>query len=163
MQIKYLGHEKFEIRTKETKIDLGYKVLVNDFAFPGPGEYEKGGVFVEGIADNGNTIYILKVEEMNVCYLGKIAHDLKEDEAKEIGNVDILFLPLGEDGSVPVKKAVDILSKIDPKIVIPMLYSDLSEFKNSEGITDGELDILKIKKVELPEEERKVVILNASK
>lgn len=163
MQIKYLGHEKFEIRTKETKIDLGYKVLVNDFAFPGPGEYEKGGVFVEGIADNGNTIYVLKVEEMNVCYLGKIAHDLKENEAKEIGNVDILFLPLGEDGSVPVKKAVDILSKIDPKIVIPMLYSDLSEFKNSEGITDGELDILKIKKVELPEEERKVVILNASK
>lgn len=159
MQIKYLGHEKFEIRTKETKIDLGYKVLVNDFSFPGPGEYEKGGVFVEGIADNGNTIYVLKVEEMNVCYLGKIAHDLKEDEAKEIGNVDILFLPLGEDGSVPVKKAADILSKIDPKIVIPMLYSDLSEFKNSEGITDGELDILKIKKAELPEEERKVVIL----
>lgn len=154
-----MGHEKFEIRTKETKIDLGYKVLVNDFAFPGPGEYEKGGVFVEGIADNGNTIYVLKVEEMNVCYLGKIAHDLKEDEAKEIGNVDILFLPLGEDGSVPVKKAADILSKIDPKIVIPMLYSDLSEFKNSEGITDGELDILKIKKAELPEEERKVVIL----
>lgn len=162
MQIKYLGHEKFEIRTKETKIDLGYKVSVNDFAFPGPGEYEKGGVFVEGIADNGNTIYVLKVEEMNVCYLGKIAHDLKEEEAKEIGNVDILFLPLGEDGSVPVKKAEDILSKIDPRIVIPMLYSDLSEFKNSEGITDGELDILKIKKVELPEEERKVVILKSN-
>ena len=163
MQIKYLGQEKFEIRTKETKIDLGYRVLVNNFEFPGPGEYEKGGVFVEGIADNGNIIYVLKIEEMNVCYLGKIAHDLKEDEAKEIGNVDILFLPLGEDGSVSTKKALDLVTKIDPRIVIPMLYTDLSEFMKSEGITDGEMDVFKIKKAELPEEERKVVILNASK
>jgi L-ascorbate metabolism protein UlaG (beta-lactamase superfamily) len=159
MQIKYMGQEKFEIRTKETKIDLGYRILINNFELPGPGEYEKGGVFVEGIADNGNIIYVLKVEEMNVCYLGKITRDLKEDEAKEIGNVDILFLPLGEDGSVTTKKALDLVTKIDPKIVIPMLYSDLSEFMKSEGITDGELDLFKIKKAELPEEERKVVIL----
>ena len=163
MQIKYLGQEKFEIKTKETKIDLGYRILVNNFELPGPGEYEKGGVFVEGIADNGNIIYVLKVEEMNVCYLGKITRDLKEDEAKEIGNVDILFLPLGEDGSVTTKKALDLVTKIDPRIVIPMLYSDLSEFMKGEGITDGELDVFKIKKIDLPEEERKVVILNASK
>lgn len=163
MQIKYLGGEKFEIRTKETKIDLGYKILVNNFVFPGPGEYEKGGVFVEGIADNGNTIYLLKAEEMNICYLGKIAHDLREEEVKEIGNVDILFLPLGGEESVPTKKALEIVSKIDPRIVIPMLYSDLSEFMKSEGITDGELDMLKIKKTELPEEERKTFILKPSK
>lgn len=163
MQIKYLGDEKFEIRTKETKIDLGYKIMINNFVFPGPGEYEKGGVFVEGIADNGNTIYVLKVEETNVCYLGNIAHDLREDEAKEIGNIDILFLPLGENGSVPTKKALDLVSKIDPRIVIPMLYSDLTEFMKGEGITDGELDVFKIKKSELPEEERKVVILKSSK
>lgn len=163
MQIKYLGNEKFEIRTKETKVDLGYKISVNNFTFPGPGEYEKGGVFVEGLIDSGNTIYVLKIEEMNVGYLGKIARDLKEEEAKEIGDVDILFLPLGEDGSVPTKKALEIVSKIDPRIVIPMLYSDLSEFMKGEGVTDGEMDVFKIKKAELPEEERKVVILKDSK
>ena len=61
------------------------------------------------------------------------------------------------------KKALDLVTKIDPRIVIPMLYSDLSEFMKGEGITDGELDVFKIKKIDLPEEERKVVILNASK
>lgn len=163
MQIKYLGGEKFEVRTKEAKIDLGYKILVNNFEFPGPGEYEKGGVFVEGIADNGNTIYVLKAEEMNLCYLGNISHDLKEEETKGIGNVDILFLPLGEDGSVPTKKALELVTKIDPRIVIPMLYTDLSEFMKGEGIADGELDLFKIKRAELPEEERKTVILNPTK
>jgi L-ascorbate metabolism protein UlaG (beta-lactamase superfamily) len=159
VQIKYLGKEKFEVRAKDAKINLGYKISVNDFLLPGAGEYEKGGVFVEGISDNGNIIYLIKSEEMTLCYLGKISHDLREDEAKEIGDVDILFLPLGEEGSISTKKALDLVSKIDPRIIIPMLYSDLAEFKKSEGITDGELDVLKIKKSELPDEERKIIIL----
>ncbi len=164
MQIKYLGHEQFEIKSKDTQIGLGYNITVNNFSFPGPGEYEKNGIFVEGIADNGNnTIYVVKAEDINICYLGKISHDLREDEAKEIGDVDILFVPLGEDGSVNGKKALDLISKIDPKIVIPMLYSDLSQFKKSEGISPTETDVLKIKKSELPEDERKVVILTPTK
>lgn len=163
MQIKYLGVEKFEIKTRDTRISLGYKVSVNDFLLPGPGEYEKSGVFVEGIEDNGNTIYVIKAEEINLCYLGKISHDLREEDAKEIGAVDILFAPMGEENSLPVKKSLLLVSKIDPRIVIPMLYSDLSEFKKSEGIDDGEIDVLKIKKSELPEEERRNVILTQSK
>lgn len=163
MQIKYLGGEKFEIKTRDSKINLGYKIAINDFSLPGPGEYEKGGVFVEGIADDGNVVYVMKAEEMNLCYLGKISHDLTEEEAKEIGDVDILFVPLGEDGSIPTKNALGLISKIDPRIVIPMLYSDLSEFKKSEGISDGETDVFKVRKIDLPDEERKIVILTASK
>lgn len=162
MQIKYLGGERFEIKTKEAAISLGHKVGVNGFEFPGPGEYEKNGVFIEGVADNGSTIYIVRAEDMKLCYLGNLSHDLRDDEIKEIGDVDILFVPLGEDGSLETKKSLALVSKIDPRIVIPMLYSDLSEFKKSEGITDGEIDILKIKRDELPADERKNVILAIS-
>ena len=162
MQIKYLGKEKFDVRSKEARIELGYQVSINGFPLPGPGEYEKSGISIEGIADNGNTIYVIRADEINLCYLGKISHDLREEEAKEIGDVDILFIPLGEAGSLPTKKALGLVSKIDPKVVIPMLYSDLMEFKKSEGITNGETEVLKIKKSELPEEERMNVILKAS-
>lgn len=159
MQIKYKGGEDFEIKSKDTILNFGVKVSINDFEFPGAGEYEKGGVILNGISDNDNTIYVAHLEEMGVCHLGRINHDLSEDEAKSIGDVDILFLPLGTEGSADLKTALKILGKIDPHIVIPMLYTDLAEFMKSEGITDGELDVLKIKKAELPEEERKVVIL----
>ncbi|MCL5410411.1 MAG: MBL fold metallo-hydrolase [Patescibacteria group bacterium] len=162
MQIKYLGREKFDVRSKDARIELGYQIKINGFPLPGPGEYEKSGIFIEGIADNGSTIYLVRADEINMCYLGKISHDLREDEAKEIGDVDILFVPLGEDGSLTTKKALDLVSLIDPKIVIPMLYSDLSEFKKSEGITNGETEILKIKKADLPENERMNVILKTS-
>lgn len=163
MQIKYLDKEKFDVRVKDVNVVLSNDIKINEFSLSGPGEYEKSGVFVEGIADNGNTIYLVKAEEINLCYLGKLSHELREDEAKAIGDVDILFVPLGDEGTLPTKKALNVISCIDPRIVIPMLYSDLSEFKKSEGITDGEIEILKIKKSELPENERKNVILKASK
>lgn len=159
MQIKYLGGEKFEIRTKESRINLGAKVSINDFVFPGPGEYEKNGVFLEGIPNNGNVIYLVRAEEIRVCYLGKISSEIKAEEIKEIGDVDILMVPLGEEGTLSTTKALALVSKIDPRMVIPMLYSDLGEFKKMEGISDGEMEILKIKKSELPEEDRKIVIL----
>lgn len=162
MIIKYLGREKFEVKTKDGIIDLGYSIKVNGFAFDGPGEYEKNGIFVEGIADNGNTIYVIRAEDMNLCYLGSISHPLREDEAKEIGDVDILFVPLGEEKSLSVKDASKLISQIDPRIVIPMLYQNLEEYKKAEGITDGEIESFKIKKSELPDEERVNVILKFS-
>jgi len=162
VQIKYFGTDKFEVKTNNTTIILGAEVAIGDFKLPGPGEYEKSGVFIEGISKNGNTIYVINVEEMRLCYLGRISHDLREDEAKEIGAVDILFTPLGEEGSTNLNQSLKIISRIDPRIVIPMLYSDLAAFKKSEGITEDGIDVLKIKKIDLPEDERRNVILNAS-
>ncbi len=160
MQIKYIGVEKFQIRTKDASVELEQNnVTVNDFSLSGPGEYEKNGVFVEGIADNGNTIFVVTAEEIKICHLGKISHDLREDEAKEIGNIDILFIPLGEEGSINLKQAQSLIAKIDPRVVIPMLYSDLNEFCKSEGATEPALEQLKIKKSELPSDERKSIIL----
>ena len=160
MQIRYLGGEKFEIRTGENRILLGEGLSIDSFKFPGPGEYEKAGISVVGVADdNNNTIYVMRVEEVNLCHLGKMANVLNQEKMKEIGDVDILFLPLGESGTLPTIKALDIASKIDPRILIPMLYSDLTEFKKGEGVDDGELPVLKIRRADLPEEERRIVIL----
>lgn len=159
MQIKHKGGATFEIKSKDIEIRLNGGISIDGFNFPGPGEYEKAGVIVNGIADGENTIYSLKVEDINICHLGHLSHDLTEEEAKQIGDVDILFLPLGEEGSAETKIALKILSKIDPRVVIPMLYADLTEFKKSEAVTDGEVDVYKVKRAELPEDERKVVII----
>lgn len=160
MQIRYFGEEKFEIKTGDVTVSLSDKISIGDFVLPGAGEYEKGGVFVEGIPDDGSTIYVINAEDMRLCYLGKVSHELKEAETKEIGAVDILFVPLGENGSANLKLSLENISKIDPRIVIPMLYSDLAEFKKSEGIVEENIEVLKIKKVDLPEDERRNIILN---
>lgn len=162
MQIQYKGSDNFEIKLKDAVLKLGARVSIDDFVLPGPGEYEKRGVSVFAIPDDTNTIYTVHVEEMSLCFLGHLNHDLKEEETKQIGNVDILFLPLGAENTLEMKKALGVLSKIDPRVVVPMLYTDIEEFKKSEGVADGEFDVLKIKKADLPEEQRAFFVLKAS-
>ncbi len=159
MQIKYHGADKFSIKTGQSTIKLDQKPSIDDFVLPGSGEYEKAGISVTGIGFEDNTIYTICSEEINLCYLGNISKEIDEAIIKEIGDIDVLFLPLGENNTLTVKKALLLLSEIDPRVVIPMQYSNLDEFKKSEGISDGETDTFKFKKADLPEEERKIVIL----
>ena len=161
MQITYLGKEKFEIKTKDAKIILSDKLEIDDFVIDGPGEYERKGVFVQAIKPNGDgCIYVVNTETINLCYTGLIREMISDEAIKEIGDIDILFVPLGDEGTMDVKKASTLISKIDPRTVIPMLYTDISEFKKAEGIVEEDLETLKIKKIDLPDEERKFYILN---
>ena len=160
MQIQYKGKEKFELKLKDAVLRLGYNIKIDDFELPGPGEYEKKGISVFAIPVQDNVIHIIHAEEMNLCHLGKLTHELCEDEVKQIGAVDILFLPLGDDGTLEMKKSLKVLSDVDPKVVIPMLYTNIEEFKKSEGLVDGEFEVLKIKKADLPEDQRAIYILN---
>lgn len=162
MQIKYQGNATFELVSKEAKVILSENISINDFTFPGPGEYEKAKVILSGIKANGNTIYLLNIEDIKVCYLNRLGHALTEDELKEIGDVDILFLPLGEENTIDLKIALKMISHIDPNMVIPMLYNDLTEFKKSEGLTEEDVTVLKIKKQDFLEGERRVVVFKES-
>jgi len=162
MIIKYQGEEKFEIKTTEAKFTLSQAGIdIEGFIISTPGEYERRGVSVQGITLDGEQkpIYIIHTEEMAFCYPDGLNHELDEEIVKLIGDIDILFVPLGENGSMPLKLAQKLISDIDSRVVIPMLYSDIEQFKSAEGITDGEIDQLKIKKADLPQEERKFYIL----
>lgn len=165
MIIKYMGDEKFEIKTSDAKVSLSQAgVDIEGFIINTPGEYERRGVSVQGIMLDGldKPIYIIHTEEMSLCYPDGLNHELDEETEKLIGDIDILFVPLGESGSMPLKMAQKFISDIDPRVVIPMLYSDIEQFKSAEGIKDGEIDQLKIKKAELPAEERKFFILKSN-
>ncbi len=160
MKINYLGQDKFLIKSKDVKIELKGSVDIEDFIIDGPGEYERKNVFVEGIGkDSSQTVFVIRAEDLRLCYLGRLKKLLSDEEIKRIGDTDILFVPLGEEGTLELKKANEIITKIDPRIVIPMLYSDLSKFKEIEGVSNGEVESYKVKKADLPSEERNIVII----
>lgn len=161
MQINYLGKDKFEIGVRGAKILLsGAAIDIDQFIIDGPGEYERKGVFVEGIGIGEDaTIYVLRTEDIALCYLGRLSHKLNDEIVKRIGEVDLLFVPLGEEGTITDKEANAVISQTDPMGVIPMLYSDISAFKALEGIHNGELETLKIKKADFGEGERNFYIL----
>ncbi|MBI2482424.1 MAG: MBL fold metallo-hydrolase [Candidatus Vogelbacteria bacterium] len=143
------------------------------FIIDGPGAYEVGGIFIEGLASPGandyiNTIYALNLDGMRVCHLGVLATLAIDPEALEsIGAVDILFVPIGGGDRLSAKEAAKIAASLEPKIVIPVLYSGESdpELKiflkeiGEEGIKA--VDKLAIKRRDLETKEGEVVLLLA--
>ena len=69
-----------------------------------------------------NIIYKFVYEDINFCHLGDLGHDLPEDVAQQIGDIDILFIPVGGTFTIDADQAWKVISKIKPKIIVPMHY-----------------------------------------
>ncbi len=152
---------------------------VNEEAFviDGPGEYEVENTLIRGIfsyhddekgKERGvNTIYVLESEGMNVCHLGDLGQkELTDNQLKEIGEVDVLLIPVGGNYTIGAKTASKIISQLEPKAVIPMHYKvpglklDLEEpekFLKAMGAKDKEAkDKVSISRTNLSEGEIQV-------
>ncbi len=98
----------------------------------GPGEYEIGGVLVLGIptfhdnvngAERGkNTVYLMEIDEISVLHCGDLGHMLSASALEEIGNVDVLLVPVGDKTTIGATTAAELVRRLEPKVVIPMHY-----------------------------------------
>lgn len=103
------------------------------FVIEGPGEYEVGGVMIAGVRTfhdkhkgaerGGNTVYVIHMDDVVFCHLGDLGHELTTHQIDEIGNVDVLFVPVGGDETIGPSEAVSVISQIEPRIVVPMHYA----------------------------------------
>jgi len=155
-------------------------VAGNPFFIGEPGEYEVKGVFIQGISsfhdsslgkERGlNTIYTIESEELKVCHLGDLGQkELTPEQLENIGEVDILMIPVGGIYTIGAKEAVKIMSQIEPNIIIPMHYQlpklkmkldGLEKFLKIMGIKKLEaIPKLSIKKKDILPEEAKIVVL----
>ncbi len=122
-----------------------------------PGEYEIGGTFITGIAafhDNRkgelrgrNTIYVIEMDGITLCHLGDLGHPLSPQLVEELGDIGILFLPVGEVSTIPVDTAAEIVRQLEPPIVIPMHYKT-EAFKGDLSLVEKFLDKMRIRELE---------------
>lgn len=148
------------------------------FVVSGPGEYEIKGVFIRGFASETNyggekrvnTVYLITLEGMNLCYLGaSSAKDLQGDAKEGIDDVDILFVPIGGDGVLSPSEAYKLAVSLEPKIIIPMHFGSVGSPKAlaaflKEGGEEAPrpVDKLTLKKKDLEGKEGDIVVLSSS-
>ncbi len=148
----------------------------------GAGEYEIQETSILGIASfhdsnsgkerGKNVIYVVEMDKIRLVHLGDLGHVLSDKMIEEIGEVDILFVPVGGKYTIDYKQATQVVDDLEPKIVIPMHYQmaglNPEVFSELAGIDLflGKIDLkverlekLKIQKDNLPEEEQKLVLL----
>ena len=151
-----------------------------------PGEYEIKSVFITGIAthpsgrrrrdtsngdggDERNVIFVFEFDGLTVCHLGDLAQVPTQTQVEALSNVDVLLVPVGGSTSLNAAQAAEIISLIEPFIVIPMHYKTgaislkldaVSKFLKEMGTPRIEpMDVLKVTKSSLPQETQ-VVVLN---
>jgi L-ascorbate metabolism protein UlaG (beta-lactamase superfamily) len=145
----------------------------------GAGEYEIGGVFITGIAmdvpqaGNGrpNTLYVFDFEGLTVAHLGDLAFVPSQPQIEDLGTVDVALVPVGGGGALTPSQAAEVISLIEPKIVVPMHYQTgketlklgpASRFLSEMGIGQLEpIDSLKVSKAGLSDETQVVLLARA--
>ncbi|MFZ2299683.1 MAG: MBL fold metallo-hydrolase [Candidatus Moraniibacteriota bacterium] len=124
VDLVFLSHQHKE----EIRDTLKEETIV----FDAPGEYAAKGVAAlgfpsfrdaaEGSERGRNTVFIFESEDIHVCYLGALGHDISPELLDKLNGVDILFIPVGGSDTVTAKRAAELARKIEPHIVIPMHY-----------------------------------------
>jgi L-ascorbate metabolism protein UlaG (beta-lactamase superfamily) len=75
-----------------------------------------------------NTIFKISSENLDILHLGDLGHVLTDRQLLEVGNVDILLVPVGGRYTVDADAAYEIVEQLQPQIIIPMhfLTADVS-------------------------------------
>lgn len=144
------------------------------------GEYDTKGILIEGIDSyhdeeegklrGGNIIYRIEIDDISIVHLGDLGHVLSNEQLEKLVGTDILMVPVGGKFTLDAKKAVEVISQIEPRIVIPMHYKvdglayedfdSIEKFIKEIGIEPSREEKLKITKKDLPQEEMELVILS---
>lgn len=217
MQIKYLGHASFFIKTKNARVVtdpfdpkmVGLKfpkteadiVTIShgheDHNFLGqisgepliidwPGEFEKNEIRLIGYPSfhdkekggkrGENILYKIEAEGISLLHLGDLGMVLSEETVDEIGEVDVLFVPVGGHFTIDANEASELVKRIEPSIVVPMHYgnkdmspdllkllSPLKDFLDKFGVSESDaVDVLNLKPEDVVAEEMKVIPLKIS-
>lgn len=147
----------------------------------GPGEFEIGGVFITGVQTTGgssgkkksanatrNTLYVFDYDGITVAHLGDLQQVPTQGEIEALGTVNVALVPVGGGGGLNAAKAAEVISLLEPNIVVPMHYAtpdsripldSLNKFLKEMGLSKQEAQpSLKVTRSGLPAETRVVVL-----
>ncbi len=128
-------------------------VTGREHVLDGPGEYEIGGVFVTGIATfhkqtgERNVVFVFDFNGLTVAHLGDMQEVPTQKQIEALEQVNILLVPVGGGNSLNASQASELVSMLEPDIVVPMHYGlpglkvkldDVDRFLKEMGVTEVE-------------------------
>ncbi len=184
MVINYFGDGCFRLQNGEisllinpTNNRLKADVVLKTLALPNtpppvgteisfPGEYEIKGIEIRGwIIEKESTekflktIYAVNWEEMRFLFLGHISKFPDAELIEAMGDPDVLFIPTGNSHFLQITDAVKLAKQLEPEIVIPGFSKNPNEFLKAMGQKVGSEEKLVLKKKDLADKKRQVVVL----
>ena len=158
--------------------DLDPEVVGGEpFVIDVPGEYEIKGAFIYGIpwrkekVEGKSVLYRVNFEDLSFGHLAGLDRVVPNAALETLEDVDVLFVPVGDPEQLSAKDAAEIISRIEPRVIVLMNYAaegikakltGPEAFIKELGVKPESVDKLKLIKKDLPTEDRKVYLLNPS-
>ncbi len=111
---------------------FGGKVKGNPKMITGGGNKKAGNIEFKGVGTyhdtsrgsqrGENTVFCFAVDGVKLCHMGDLGHQLSGPEVAEIGQVDVLMIPVGGFFTIDAATASKVCDQIKPKMIIPMHY-----------------------------------------
>ena len=159
----------------DTRAVKGYQHI-----FDGPGEYEVNAVFLTGVTtwhrgEPGqrarNTAFLYEFDDLSIAHLGDLGQTLSRRQTEALNSPDVLLVPVGGGDVLDAAMAVEVITELEPRIVIPMHYAQpglkleldpLEKFLKEMGVEVTEsLPSLKLRKSDLTGDSTRVVLLDS--
>ena len=125
----------------------------------------------KGSQRGANTVFCFTVDGVRLCHLGDLGHELSASEIAQIGQVDVLMIPVGGYYTIDAATASKICDRLKPKVIIPMHYRNdkcsfpitgVEEFlKGKSGVKRINTSDLEIKVKQLPRATEIIVLKHA--
>lgn len=112
-------HNETNINGNPTFIRSADVKIVKDIKFSGVDVFHDTS---EGKERGNVVIFNMSIDGLNIVHLGDLGHDLSPKEIESIGNVDVLFIPVGGYFTIDAKIADNVINVLKPKIVVPMHF-----------------------------------------
>jgi L-ascorbate metabolism protein UlaG (beta-lactamase superfamily) len=97
-----------------------------------PGEFADGKIEILGIPSYHDeqqgqkrgpvTIFRFRMDDIKMCHLGDLGCIPGEDVLDQLGEVDVLFVPVGDIFTIDGPRAWRVIEAVDPLVVVPMHY-----------------------------------------
>jgi L-ascorbate metabolism protein UlaG (beta-lactamase superfamily) len=150
------------------------------YVLTGPGEFEIGGVFITAVQTDSagrsakskdkirNTVYVFDYDGITIAHLGDLQQIPTQSEIELLGTVNVALVPVGSGGSLNAAKAAEVVSMLEPNLVVPMHYAtpdskikldEINKFLKEMGLGKQETQpLLKVTRSSLPAETHVVVL-----
>ena len=137
----------------------------HDIEFRGIAAFHDG---KKGSERGQNTIFCFLLDDIRVCHLGDLGHIPSEQEAKGIGPIDLLMMPVGGVYTIDASEATKTLEILKPRVTIPMHFktpkcgfplAQVDEFtKGKAGVKSLPGNEWEVKKETLPQKSEIIVL-----
>lgn len=183
--LKYPSVEADIVTVSHNHADHNQTCLVKNVrkVIDGAGEYEVMGVSILGFSSfhdekkgslrGKNTIFVYEADGLRLAHLGDLGESLTHEQLSNLGNIDVLFIPVGGEYTIGPKEAVRVVGEVDPFFIIPMHYQvpglnkeafaklfPVTDFLSESGLSVENLPKFSIKKEDIIEDQSaKVIVL----